>query len=61
MITFIVAMACLAIGLYAGKRRANGSSWHDIAYELSKGACDLAVNAWNAVSSPFKRDVKNGD
>ena len=51
-----VAVACLAFGLYAGKRRASGCGWYAIVRELANGAWAIAVKAWNLVSEPFRRD-----
>ena len=56
MLLITVAVACMAFGLYAGKRRANGCGWYSIACELAKGAWDLAARAWNFVSRPFRKD-----
>ena len=45
MLECIVGTVCLALGLYAGKRRAKGKSWKMIAHEL-----------WNTAVSPFRAD-----
>lgn len=56
MLLIVVAVACLAFGLYAGKRRANGVGWNAIACELAKGARDIVAQAWDVVSGPFRKD-----
>ena len=56
MLTAMVSVACLAIGLYAGKRRAKGSGWKEIACELAKGARDVAEIAWRKATWPFRRE-----
>lgn len=49
----VVGLACMAFGLYAGKRRADGTSWYMIASELTS-------SAWRLVSNPFKKGRGGG-
>ena len=51
MLVCLVGVACLAFGLYAGKRRAKGMSWKAISGEL-----------WEKMSGPFRADgAQEGD
>ena len=45
----------MAIGLYAGKRRAIGMGWGEIGKEMSTGVFGVAKSAWSTISSPFRR------
>lgn len=60
MIVLTVAFACLAVGLYAGKRRAGGLGWYEIACEMVKGFIDVIAKVWGFVSWPFRKE-KKGD
>lgn len=60
MLTIIIGVLCLALGLYAGKRRAAGAGW-------SKIVCDLAMASWRfvsrvyeVVSRPFRKGGADG-
>lgn len=57
----IVGVACMAIGLYAGKGRAKGLSWFQISCELARGAWDLVASAFEMVARPFRKEKADGD
>lgn len=52
----VVLIVGLAIGLYAGKKRAKGKTWCEVTVDLSEDAWRNAVSAWNKVSCPFRRE-----
>ena len=52
----VVLTAGLAIGLYAGKKRARGKTWCEVTVDLSKDAWRNTVSVWNKVSWPFRRE-----
>lgn len=61
MMTIAVGFSCLAIGLYAGKKRANGSEWSSIARDLWNGFTSALSSAFEKVLWSFRKDGKNGD
>ena len=60
MLLLFVSVSCLAFGLYAGKRRAVGMGWHEIACEVAVCLCGLVKKAWQALSWPFAKDKTDG-
>lgn len=46
---------CMALGLYAGKRRARGKGWPHIAAALFADIIRLASGAWRWLASQFKK------
>lgn len=44
----IVGVSCMAFGLYAGKRRAEGLGWARI-------VSDLSSDFWRILTDPFKK------
>ena len=57
MITIMITgFACLAFGLYAGKKRAAGRSWGGILSDLTRAIRFAIVNAWKKASYPFKKE-----
>lgn len=51
----------MAVGLYAGKRRAVGSCWSDIARELTNGLIAILKAGLEKVSWPFRKDGKKSE
>lgn len=60
MYTAIVGFACLSFGLYAGRRRAEGKSWHEIACELARGVWNVAAATFGALAKPFRKGRSDG-
>lgn len=56
-IGFIV---CLPLGLYAGKRRANGEDWLQIAREFFVDTMNVLGAIWQKISSPFRKGRAQG-
>lgn len=56
--TAVVGAACLALGLYSGKKRARGEKWAEIAEDLRKDTCHTLRTACDKVSRPFRLDVE---
>jgi hypothetical protein len=57
-----VTLICLAgftLGLYAGKRRANGKDWGEIAKESVKNANSCVRGAWKWSAKQFRKDARN--
>lgn len=57
----ITGFACLAFGLYAGKKRAAGRSWGGILSDLTRAIHFAVVNAWKKASYPFKKENPSGN
>lgn len=58
----VFALICLAgftLGLYAGKRRANGKGWGEIAGEMCQSAWSMVACAWRKIHAQFKKDDPN--
>lgn len=53
MIYFIVALICLTLGLYAGKRRAKGEGWCQILCDLFYDLCGAIRAIWVRLTNPF--------
>ena len=47
----------MALGLYAGKKRAKGASWCEISSDLGRDLYANASSAWRKVSGPFRKDA----
>ena len=54
--TAVIGAACLALGLYSGKKRAKGEGWSEITSDLWNDTCHNVKMAWGKVSSPFKME-----
>lgn len=54
-VAFLVGAAGFTLGLYAGKRRAKGSDWSEIAVEMADKVGSIAVSTWRKVSAQFKK------
>lgn len=54
--TAVIGAACLALGLYSGKKRAKGKGWSKIASDLWYDTCRNVKIAWGKISSPFKME-----
>lgn len=44
------------LGLYAGKRRANGKGWGEIFSEMFRGILSAAKSIWSRIREQFKKD-----
>lgn len=51
----------MAFGLYAGKKRAKGETWRQVAVDLSKDVWRNAVAAYDKVAEPFRRGKPESD
>jgi hypothetical protein len=49
-------MAGFTLGLYAGKRRANGKGWGEIASEIVHSVCAMISGAWSRICAQFRKD-----
>ena len=56
--TAVIGAACLALGLYSGKKRARGEKWSEIADDLRKDMCHTLRTAYDKVSGPFRLDIE---
>lgn len=57
--SIIVGATGLTFGLYAGKRRANGKTWREIACELWCGMVSILAVIWRKITFQFKKDDPN--
>lgn len=57
MFTLAVGVVCVAVGLYAGKKRAKGASWCSISHDFCEDVATTSKSVWMKVSSPFKKDT----
>lgn len=55
----LIGTAGLTLGLYAGKRRANGKGWGEIAGEMCQSAWSIVACAWRKIHAQFKKDDPN--
>lgn len=53
----VVGTAGFTLGLYAGKRRANGKGWGEITSEIIKGLCSVVSRVWSRIRAQFKKDA----
>lgn len=56
MIYFIVALICLTLGLYAGKRRAKGEGCCQILCDLFYDLCGAIRTIWVRLTNHFRAD-----
>ena len=59
MPTMIVGLACLGIGMYAGKQRASGLDWCTVCLNLCKDTINTAKKVWNWATTPFRKGDPN--
>lgn len=52
----VVLIAGLAVGLYAGKKRAKGKTWFEVVVDFSKDAWRNAVSVCKKLAYPFRRE-----
>lgn len=52
----LILVTGMAIGLYAGKKRANGQTWKEVVIDLARDSWRNANSAWNKVAEPFRRE-----
>lgn len=55
MMIVLTGLAGLLSGLYAGRRRAGGESWKQIAVDFALDVWKVLCWIWNAVSGLFRK------
>lgn len=56
ILTAMACIACLAFGLYAGKRRERGMGWLAIAIDMMKGVFSAAAETLKWAYGPFRKE-----
>lgn len=52
----IYTLIGFTLGLYAGKRRANGKAWGEIFREMFRSIWAMATSAWSRMCEQFRKD-----
>jgi len=61
MVLFFGSMIVgIAVGEYAGKKRARGEPWDKITRDMANHVANAVKSAWDGISGPFRKS-KNDD